>query len=393
MTVRPDDSWTLFAVMAAAAAGSLALERRYRWAARVTGPVLAIAAAIALATADVIPRAAPAYDVVSDWFVPISIPLLLFRADVRKIFRESGRTFVAFNVAALGTIVGGLIAGLLFAGTISHAGAIAAIMTGSYTGGSVNFVALQSIFRPPAELASAAIVADNLVMALYFFVLLATPSIGWIRRRFAGSGAPAGTAEGAAADYWAPRPIALFDLAVNLAAAVAVAAASVKLAEAARASDFSPGVKAVLGTPYLYLTTFALVLATLFPKALGRRPGAEECGTLLLYFFFFVIGAPASVVSIVRDSPALLGFCAVMLAANYALSLGVGRLLGLPLEDCLVACNATAGGPATAAAMAIGKGWTWLVLPAVLVGVWGYAIGNYLGLLVGRLLGAPIPGN
>lgn len=392
MTVRPDDAWTLFAVMAAAAAGSLALERRYRWAARVTGPVLAIAAAIALATADVIPRSSPAYDVVSDWFVPIAIPLLLFRADVRRIFRESGRTFVAFNVAALGTVAGGLVAGLLFAGTVPHTGALAAIMTGSYTGGSVNFVALQSIFRPPGELASAAIVADNLVMALYFFVLLATPSIGWIRRRFPGSRAAAANAGEGAADYWAPRPIALFDLAVNLAAAIAVAALSVKLGDAARASGLSPGVKAVLGTPYLYLTTFALLLATLFPRTLGKRPGAEECGTLLLYFFFFVIGAPASVVSIVRDSPALLGLCAAMLGANYLVTLGVGKLLRLPLEDCLVACNATAGGPATAAAMAIGKGWTALVLPAVLVGVWGYAIGNYLGLLVGRLLGAPIAG-
>ena len=56
------------------------------------------------------------------------------------------------------------------------------------------------------------------------------------------------------------------------------------------------------------------------------------------------------------------------------------------LEHLLLCVNATLGGPATAAAMAIAKGWPRLVLPAVLVGIWGYVIGTPLGLLVGRLL-------
>jgi uncharacterized membrane protein len=35
--------------------------------------------------------------------------------------------------------------------------------------------------------------------------------------------------------------------------------------------------------------------------------------------------------------------------------------------------------------MAVAKGWDGLVLPGILVGVWGYAIGNWVGLLLGRL--------
>jgi len=391
--VPADDAWALFAIMAASAAGSVALERRYRWAARVTGPVVVIAVAIALSTAGVIPREAAAYDVVTGWFVPIAIPLLLVRTDLRRLWRDSGRTFVAFNVAAAGTVAGGLLAGWCLAGRIESSAAIAGIMTGSYTGGSVNFVSLQSMFRPPPEVASAAIVADNLVMALFFFVLLAVPSIGFIARRFdsrAGiardpSGAPAKT-------YWAPRQIALHDVAIHLAVAVVVAAVSTRLGALVSETSWPPELKAVFATPYVYLTTLSILVATAFPGAIGRRPGAEEMGTLLLYFFFFVIGAPASVVSILRDSPALLVLCAIMLGTNLVVTLVVGRLLKLPLEDLLIASNATAGGPATAAAMAIGKGWPALVLPAVLVGVWGYAIGSYLGLFVGRVLGAAIGG-
>jgi len=39
------------------------------------------------------------------------------------------------------------------------------------------------------------------------------------------------------------------------------------------------------------------------------------------------------------------------------------------------------------AAIAISKGWSALVFPSVLAGIWGYVIGNYLGFAGGKLLG------
>ncbi|WP_156112602.1 DUF819 family protein, partial [Halobacillus sp. BBL2006] len=41
------------------------------------------------------------------------------------------------------------------------------------------------------------------------------------------------------------------------------------------------------------------------------------------------------------------------------------------------------GGPTTAAAMAIAKGWTKLVIPILLVGTLGYIVGNYIGTGIG----------
>ena len=38
--------------------------------------------------------------------------------------------------------------------------------------------------------------------------------------------------------------------------------------------------------------------------------------------------------------------------------------------------------------MAISQGWTELVGPAMLVGTLGYAIGTYIGIIVGSMLGA-----
>ena len=63
-----------------------------------------------------------------------------------------------------------------------------------------------------------------------------------------------------------------------------------------------------------------------------------------------------------------------------------GKIFRFSVEECCIATNANIGGPTTAAALAIARGWNKLVVPAMLVGILGYVIGNYYGLVVGNIL-------
>ena len=58
------------------------------------------------------------------------------------------------------------------------------MMTGSYIGGGVNFAAMASQYNTDGTLVSAATVADNLLMALYFFVLIAFAGMRFFRKNF-----------------------------------------------------------------------------------------------------------------------------------------------------------------------------------------------------------------
>ena len=58
------------------------------------------------------------------------------------------------------------------------------MFTGTYIGGGVNFAAMSSQYIADPALTSAAVVADNLLMVLYFFALIAIPSVGFFRRHF-----------------------------------------------------------------------------------------------------------------------------------------------------------------------------------------------------------------
>ncbi|MCY8586607.1 DUF819 family protein, partial [Bacillus haynesii] len=86
---------------------------------------------------------------------------------------------------------------------------------------------------------------------------------------------------------------------------------------------------------------------------------------------------------IFMNAPLLLAFVFVVAMSNLIVSLFAGKLFRFRLEEILLACNASVGGPTTAAAMAIAKGWQGLVAPVMLVGTFGYLIGNYVGTLLG----------
>lgn len=396
--IQPDDAWTLWAIIAGWVALSIWIEQRYHWAAKVSGPVLVLIGSITLSNFDVIPGQSPVYDAVWTYVIPISVALLLFRANLGVIVRSSGSMFVAFHIASLGTMIGGVIAFFVLRDQIEHLPELCGIMTGSYTGGSVNFAALSQTYDPGnlwKGVLDSLIVADNLVMALVFFLCFALPTMGFLRRRFRTPHQdeveqrelPVDTTP--AAEYWKPRPIALMHIALAFAVAIAIVASATAFADWVAGQTWIEGVewlRGILEQKYFAITTLCVIVATLFAKPLERLAGTEELGTYLIYYFFFVIGTEASVVKIIYEVPILFAFCGIMAAVNILVTLGLGRLLNRNLEELAIAINATLGGAPSAAAMAIAKGYRALVLPAFLVGIWGYVIGLYLGLIVTKFL-------
>ncbi|MDI3480389.1 MAG: hypothetical protein PWQ97_44 [Tepidanaerobacteraceae bacterium] len=389
--IKPDDVWLLSGFLVGWAAVSIYLEQHYKWAAKMTGAIIALIGALVLANLNIIPTDSPIWDGVWNYVVPVAVPLLLFKADIRKIWGMSGRTFLIFNISAVGTMIGAVLATLIIGRWVPEAAKVAGMMTGSYIGGGVNFAAMSAAFKASGEVVSATTVADNLNMALYFFVLLAIPGITFFKKMYShpyedkiqeGSSDPNKTN---AAKYWGAKEISLQDIALAMGSAVVIAALSTKFASFVKASNAPWIIRMVFGQQYLIITTLTVVLASIFPNFFSNIKGADELGTFLIYLFFVVIGVPASISMILTKAPIILLYCAIMVIVNMIVSLVMGKIFKFNLEEILIASNANIGGPTTAAAMAIAKGWDELVLPAVLVGVWGYVIGNYCGLFIGNL--------
>jgi uncharacterized membrane protein len=393
--IKPDDVLPLWTFLTGWAAVSIWLEQRYKWASALTGCMIALLGAMIFANLGIVPPDAPSYDDVWDRIVPIAVPLLLFDANIMRIWRESGRTILIFHIASAGTIIGVCIAIAMLHDYIPEIKGVSAMFTGTYIGGSINLAAMKDAFDVTSEMTSAAIVADNFLMAVYFFVLMTIPSMSFFRKRFPmrceasprtlEDGDPPDGANNAAR-FWGAKEISLLDIASSVAIAVAIVTAGTKLADAVNASPLPGGLKSFLGQKYFLIITLTVACASAFPGLFGRIRGAKEIGTFFIHIFFVVIGVPASIGMIFQKSPLLLVFAGIVIVMNMSVSLIFGKIFKFSLEEIMIACNATIGGPTTAAAMVIAKGWEKMVVPALLVGVWGYVIGSYAAIALASFL-------
>lgn len=370
--ISPDQTWALWAVLLVAGAFGLWAERT-AWGAKLSGAVVAIGTTFVLSNLRVIPADAPVYDAVWSYLVPLAIPLLLFRADLRRIIREAGPTLIAFAAGAAGTVAGTWVAFQVV--PLGPEGwKLAGIFCATYVGGSLNYMAsAEALGLQSGDLLAAGVAADNLAMTLYFLVLFALPSLPWLRRRYLhrvrevdaeveiGNDAPHISARG---------------MATSLAIAAGVCAVGYGVAAAA----------GVRSAGILFVTTIIVILASAFPKTLSSIGGAHEIGVLLMQVFFAAIGASASIALVLKHGVMLFVFALVILAIHLVTILGVGRLFNLDLAEIVVASNANMGGPASAAAMAVARRWETLVIPAILCGTLGYAVATFVGVAVGHWL-------
>ena len=398
--IAADDTWALLTLLVVSVAFAIWLEQRYAWASRVSGAIIALLIALAASNLSIIPTSCVLYDeIIWGYAVPLGIPLLLLQCNMKKIWRETGRMMVIFLIGAAGTVAGAFLAYTLLHSYIPGLEGVAAMMTGSYIGGGVNFAALALEFDV-GEIKAAATVADNLLMALYFFALLLFAGMKFFRAHFTHPHIDAvlesGDTEGAktqAAAYWSRKDISLKDIALDFAYAAAVVYAAKLIAALIGGLIPDTGVvfhilHTFFGSEYVWITTVSMAVATWGEQQMAKLSGAQEIGTYLIYLFLFVIGVPASISKILTETPLLLAFTGIMVIVNMVFCFVGGKLLRFDLEDIILASNANIGGPTTAAGMAISQGWSALVGPVMLVGTFGDVIGTYLGIMVGGILGA-----
>ncbi|MEB7723237.1 MULTISPECIES: DUF819 family protein [Mammaliicoccus] len=390
--INKDETWLLWAILVSIAALSIFLEQRYAFASKITGAIIALIGAMLLSNLNIIPIASPVYDQVWNYVIPLAIPLLLFRSNIFKIWKESRRLLFIFLISSVGTVVGVTIAFLLLHQFIPELDKIGAMMTGSYIGGGVNFAALSTKFETPGELVSATVVADNSVMAFYFIVLITLPNLKFVKKYFNRLSTDNKDTEGNNAEtYWKRNEISLKDIAYSLAIAFVLVAISFKISELINAivpksNPFLEILVSIIGDQFLLLTTLTLIAVAVFSKFFENLNASDELGTFLIYIFFVVIGVPASIPIIIKTAPLLFIFVAIILIFNLAITLSFGKLFKFNIEEMILASNANAGGPTTAAALAISKGWHSLVGPILIIGTLGYVIGNYIGTMMGYFL-------
>ncbi len=343
---------------------------------KTSGVIWALGISMLLSNTGIIPFSSPAYDFVGGSLVPLAIPLLLLKGDLRRIFRESGGVMISFGIASAATVAGAIIGfHLLDLGEIGPK--VAGVYTGGWIGGAVNFLAVSQAVEMTPQQFSVAISASSVVSITALMILIAIPSIKLITRLIPttvdSSSALAAIEEG---ETDAPR-LRLTHISGALALSFIICALAQALAAWLDMTHYS----------ILFITVLTIVVANTFPKAMDALEGEFEMGMLLMYLFFVAVGAGTDAISFIGSAFNLFLYGMLIILIHLALVLLSARLLKIDLAEAVIASAAALVGPAVTAAIATSKGWKHLVTPGIMCGVFGYVIGTFIGVSVTAMLG------
>ncbi len=318
----------------------------------------------------------PLYDGIFKYLAPISIFYLLLGVNLTSIKKAGAPMIILFLIGSLGTVLGVLGAWYLIAPQNvlgQDARIIAGMYAGTYTGGSVNFnaVALEYNFQERGILYAGTIAVDNVVTTLWIVITLAFPALLrklWQDKQKTSAAAIEITEEITTIDFrslvWLPfLGISAYYIS-NL------------------ISILIPAVPSILT-----LSTLGILLAQ--TRFVATLKGGHYLGLYLVYLFLAVIGAYceiSSVVALEQIGLTLLLFAVVAVCIHGLLTILLGSIFYRDWEMIAIVSQANIGGGTSAIALAESFERNDLILPAILVGTLGNALGTYLGFLVIYLL-------
>lgn len=341
--------------------------------------LMVILFAAVLANLGLIPTASntiPLYKGIFTYVAPISIFYLLLGVNLNSIRKAGTPMIVSFLIGSLATALGVLSAWFLLSpGSIlgDEGKIIAGMLTGTYTGGSVNFnaIALAYNFQEQGILYAGTIAVDNVVTTIWIIVTLAIPVL--LRRFWSDKKVHTEMVEIEGEDSEKMDLISFMWLAF-------LGVVSYFISElVALAIPQIPSI--------LTLSTLGIILAQL--RFVRKLSGGHFLGLYLVYLFLAVIGAYCEVSAVVELKEigiSLLWFASLSVIIHGILLILIGSVFYRDWEMLAIASQANVGGGTTAIALAETFNRKELILPAILVGTLGNALGTYLGFMVVTIL-------
>ena len=372
-----------------APAGVLWLCRKVKWIGKI-GPILMLYFIGAIiANIGILPKEGTlqVQNSLSNAMIPLAIPLMLFSFTFRK--SETRDTLIAMITGLVAVVIAVAAGYPIFASHINDAPQVAGMYTACLTGGTVNMAAVSKMLDVDGGRYALLNTYDMMVSFTYLVFIMA------IGIRLARKFLPVKTLDYDQAAIQAEMEknganpynglftrAGLKDISILLLATIVIIAVSAGIAIGL--SKLLPGTFMM----FFILAITTLGIAASFNKKIHTYKYGYDVGMYFIYIFSIVVASMADVRSL-DFSGALhtIGFLAFVEVVSLTLQLLSARLFKVDADTAVIASVTYINSPPFVPMIAASMKNSRVLMPGLSIGIIGYAVGNYLGVLIASIFG------
>ncbi len=313
---------------------------------------------------------------VSSAAIMLALPILLMDLKLSSLRIIAGKTAVSSLIALVAVTLVVAVTHYFFESRVENSWQISGMMVGIYTGGTVNLASIQKALGVSQDTYIAVHTFDTLWTTLYLLGLLLLSGQFSLRKEKREDHGWKPATKFFEAIYWLKKS-ALKNTGLQIALAILVAGISVGLGYL-----FKPDIR---DAAIMLAVTSVGVLGAVVVNKTGMKASVGP-GNYFLNMFGLALASMADFRNIVHADSDLILWIAVVLFGSFLLHYVGGKLFKVDNPTTMVVSVAFICSPPFVPVISKSYRRNDLLLPGLVVGVLGYVVGNYLGVLLAFIL-------
>ena len=318
----------------------------------------------------------------------LGIPLVLFSENVVKWAKMAKTTFISLLLGVVSVVVLVFVGYYIFRDSIPEIWKISGMMIGVYTGGTPNLAAIARALAVDEELYILTHTAELVIGALILLFLItgAKPLFGKFLRPYKEGGKSKEHPKLDVADFESYEGFFKRENFIGILKAFAVA---LLIFGIGYGSTFLFKGDAKDTAAVLSVTTLGIA-ASLVP-AINRIKSSFQLGMYFIYVFCIIVASKADLIALfnvenIQLMVNLLLYIALVIVGSLILHAILSWIFKINVDDYIITSTALSNSPPFVPVVAAAIRNKEVVVPGMIIGVIGYAIGNYLGVAIAYLL-------
>lgn len=346
------------------------------------GPaIIVIVIGIILSNFKIVPTWADIYGVMFEYAIPLSVAIMLLSVDLSGMLKLSKQPLLAMFFAVISVSIAALVGGIFMAGQIPEGWKVAGMFVGTYTGGSSNLTAIGKALQASPDTFAAANAADYVIGIPSLVLLMSAPAFmrnsKWFNKVWPYKLTDEELELEGGHDFMQAKEWSINDIAWLFGIGFAIVFAATALAQLFPA-DLGSMMQIIL------ITTIAIIVAQF--KPVKELKGKMDLGLYVALFFLVIIGFMVDIRQFFSSTISISVYCAIVILGSLSLHLLLCRIAKIKYQYVGISIMAAIADGSAAALMAATGKWESIISIAVVLGIIGNAVGNYVGITIGYLI-------